>query len=138
MAFMFSNICCLAVQYTSQKLLLQRSLEDGNPISPNEWTYWITLILLVLDLLAMVYLKADFFPLPKEVRATYILRCIVGMMCNLTFLFSLQFIPFAKASVIFWTMPVFTALFAFLYLGEKLSPYDWAAVFIAFIGLLLI
>ena len=35
-------------------------------------------------------------------------------------------------------MPVFTALFAFFYLGEKLSKYDWAAVFIAFIGLLMI
>ena len=86
----------------------------------------------------MKYLKADLFPLPKEVRGTYLLRCIIGMMCNLSFLFSLQFIPFAKASVIFWTMPVFTALFAFLYLGEKLSVYDWGAVVIAFIGLLII
>ena len=89
LVFMFLNICCLAVQYISQKVLLADSIARGNPINPNEWTYWITLILLFLDLLAMKYLKADLFPLPKGVRATYILRCVVGMMCNLTFLFSL-------------------------------------------------
>ncbi len=86
----------------------------------------------------MKYLKADLFPLPKGVRGTYIIRCVVGMMCNLTFLFSLQFISFAKASVLFWTSPVLIAVFAFLYLGEQLSKYDWAAVFIAFFGLLMI
>ena len=138
LVYQFCNITLQSFMYTSQKLLLQRSLEDGNPINPNEWTYWTTLILLTLNLLTMKYLKADLFPLPKEVRATYILRCVVGMMCNLTFLFSLQFIPFAKASVLFWTAPVFIALFAFVYLGEQLSKYDWAAVFVAFVGLLMI
>lgn len=60
------------------------------------------------------------------------------MMCNLTFLMSLKFIPFSKASVFFWMSPVFTALVAHFYLHEKLTIYDWGAVFIAFIGIIII
>jgi len=96
------------------------------------------MILFVLYGLTFMYLKVDFFPIPKEVRTVYILRCVIGMMCNLSFLISLQYIPFSKASVLFWTSPVFTALLSKYYLNEILSIFDWIAVIVAFIGLLII
>ena len=51
---------------------------------------------------------------------------------------SLKFIPFSKASVFFWMSPVFTALIAHYLLHEKLTIYDWGAVFIAFFGIIII
>jgi drug/metabolite transporter (DMT)-like permease len=60
------------------------------------------------------------------------------MICNLSFLLSLKFIPFSKASIFFWTSPVFTAIIAHYHLKEHLSIFDWAAVFIAFFGILII
>lgn len=86
----------------------------------------------------MSYFNEDFFPIPKGVRFTYVVRCVIGMMCNLCFLLSLLFIPFSKASVFFWMSPVFTAVIAHYYLHEKLTIYDWLAVFIAFFGIVII
>ena len=71
-------------------------------------------------------------------RTTYVFRCIGGMLSNLTYLFSIKFISFSKATVIVYTCPVFTAVFGNIFLNEKLSIYDWSAVFIAFSGILMI
>ena len=114
------------------------SIDNGNPIAPFEWTYWIALLMLVMCLLTMKFLKQDLLPIPSKIRLTYIIRCVVGTMCNHCFLLSLQFISFSKASVLFWTSPVFTALAARYVLNERLSYYDWGAVGIAFFGILMI
>jgi drug/metabolite transporter (DMT)-like permease len=124
--------------FIAQKILLASSIERGNPIHPLEWTYIVAMLMLVMNLATMKLLKEDLYPIPKKIRTTYIVRCVVGMMCNLTFLLSLKFIPFSKASVLFWTSPVFTAILAHYYLHEKLSYYDWGAVLVAFIGILII
>jgi len=127
-----------SILYTIQKLLMMDCQERKNPIHPFELTYWLTLILFVMYGLTFHYLGASFFPIPKEVRLTYVCRCVIGMMCNLSFLVSLQFIPFSKASVFFWTSPVFTGILARYYLNERLSYYDCFAVVICFFGILLI
>lgn len=136
--FMFLNILFMAGLYILQKVLMADSLARGNPINPNEMTYFVSIILMVMFLTKMYFHGDNFFPMPKNVRVTYIIRCLVGSTCNLTFLFSLQYISFAKASVIFWTSPVFTAVMAHYVLHERLSIYDWLALFIAFLGILLI
>lgn len=100
--------------------------------------YWVGLIMIVLQLFTMKYLKEDLYPIPKKVRFTYIVRCVIGMGGNLLYLLSLRFISVSKASVIAWTNPVFTAVMARYYLNERLSNYDWAAVYIAFFGILMI
>lgn len=41
-------------------------------------------------------------------------------------------------SVFFWTCPMFTAIFGSLYLKEVLTHYDWAAVVLAFVGIVMI
>ena len=136
---MFLNIFFMALSYITQKILLATSKETNNPIHPFEWLYWISLILLVLFLFWMQFvLKESLFPIPKNVRFTYLVRCFIGMLCNLFFLLSIQYISFSKASVLFWTSPVFTAVMGKYFLKEGLSNYDWGAVFIAFIGLLII
>ena len=78
-----------AILYTVQKKLLLDCATRNNPIHPFEFTYLITIILFVLYGLTFKYLKIDFFPIAKEIRLVYVLRCIIGMMCNLTFLLSL-------------------------------------------------
>ena len=136
--FMVINITSSSACYLIQKILLQMSLESGNPIHPFEWTYFVCIIMFIIQFARMYYFNEEFFPIHKNVRITYIVRCVIGMMCNLSFLMSLKFIPFSKASVFFWMSPVFTALVAHYYLHEKLTIYDWGAVFIAFIGIIII
>ena len=59
-------------------------------------------------------------------------------MCNLSFLVSLLYISFSKASVLYWTCPIFTALMSKFYLNERLSYFDWVAAITAFIGIIII
>lgn len=47
-------------------------------------------------------------------------------------------IDLSKAAVLFWTNPMFTALFAYYFLGEKITPFDWAAITLMIIGIVVI
>ena len=138
MTYMFGNVLATSTLYTLQKVLLQYNLERNNPIDPNEWMYWICLTVCILNIFASWYTNANLFPIPKNLRVIFIVRMFSGMLSNITFLISLKFIPFAKASVIFWTSPVFTALGASIFLKEKLTKFDWVALVIAFICIIVI
>jgi drug/metabolite transporter (DMT)-like permease len=83
-------------------------------------------------------LKESFFPIPEKVRGVFIARCGFGMISNVLYIFSLDYISFSEATVIFWTCPVFTTICARYFLQEKLSNFDWFAVLAAFMGILLI
>lgn len=66
------------------------------------------------------------------------MRCVLAMVSNVAYLISMNFISFSEATVIFWSNPVFTAIGARYYLGERLTYYDWVACFIAFVGILMV
>ena len=119
--FMILNAISTSCFYILQKVLLHTSKERGNPIDPNEWMYWVTLLVLPLNFIAVYKMKVQLFPLPQNLRVTYLYRIFAGITSNIAFLFSLKFIPFSKASVIFWTSPVFTAISANILLKEKLT-----------------
>jgi len=43
-----------------------------------------------------------------------------------------------KATILFWTNPIFVALYSRIFLKERLSIFDWVAIFLAFIGVVLL
>jgi drug/metabolite transporter (DMT)-like permease len=65
------------------------------------------------------------------------MRCFFGMLANVIYIYSLQYISFSEATVIYWTSPVFTSIGARYVLKENLSNFDWVAVLTAFIGIVL-
>ena len=136
--FMFGNAILIATNYTWQKYLQQRSKANGNPINAFESMYWVSLILLPIFYMALKYFRAEFFPIPEKIRFTFIMRCMFGMLSNVAYIASLEYISFSEATVIFWTCPVFTTICARYMLQEKLSNFDWAAVVFAFLGILMI
>jgi drug/metabolite transporter (DMT)-like permease len=100
--------------------------------------YWVSLILTPIFFLTLKYLKEEFFPIPEKIRGIYIARCVFGMISNVLYIFSLEYISFSEATVIFWTCPVFTTIIARYVLKENLTSFDWFAVLAAFFGILLI
>ena len=44
----------------------------------------------------------------------------------------------SKASTIFFTYPLFTAINARIFLGESISNFDWLAIVLAFVGIVLL
>ena len=60
--------------------------------------------------------------------------------CLATFCFvtSLGILPIATASTLVWTAPIFLTICSALFLGEKVSISRWVAVFVGFVGVLLV
>ncbi len=65
-------------------------------------------------------------------------RGFMGFSALLAFFYNIAHISLGDAMTFSKTSPIFTALFAWAFLSEKLSSKGWIAVFIGFIGILFI
>lgn len=65
-------------------------------------------------------------------------RGFMGFTALLAFFYNIANIPLGDAMTYSKTSPIFTAIFAFFFLHEKLSLKGWGAIFIGFIGILFI
>ncbi len=65
-------------------------------------------------------------------------RGFIGFIALLAFFYNIANIPLGDAMTFSKTSPIFTAVFAWLFLQEKLSFRGWFAVFLGFIGIILI
>jgi len=65
-------------------------------------------------------------------------RGFMGFTALLAFFYNIAHISLGDAMTFSKTSPIFTAIFAWLFLSEKLSPKAWAAIAIGFVGILLI
>ena len=65
-------------------------------------------------------------------------RGTIGFLALLMFFYNIANIPLAEAMTFSKTSPIFTAIFAYLFLREKLSFKGSIGVFIGFIGILFI
>ena len=65
-------------------------------------------------------------------------RGLMGFLALLAFFYNIAYISLADAMTFSKTSPIFTAFFAYVFLKEKLSVYGWIALFIGFVGIVLI
>lgn len=65
-------------------------------------------------------------------------RGFMGFVALLAFFYNIANIPLGDAMTYSKTSPIFTAIFAWLFLNEKLSFKAWAAIGVGFIGIVLI
>ena len=65
-------------------------------------------------------------------------RGFIGFIALLAFFYNIAHISLGDAMTYSKTSPIFTAIFAFLFLHEKLSFKGWLAIFVGFIGILCI
>ncbi len=65
-------------------------------------------------------------------------RGFMGFVALLAFFYNIANIPLGDAMTFSKTSPIFTALFAYFLLNEKLSRRGWIGIFIGFIGIILI
>ena len=67
-----------------------------------------------------------------------VFRGVIGFLALLMFFYNIAHISLAEAMTFSKISPIFTALFAYLFLSEKLSVVGWGGVIIGFIGILFI
>ncbi|MDQ7068884.1 MAG: DMT family transporter [Sulfurimonas sp.] len=65
-------------------------------------------------------------------------RGFIGFVALLAFFYNIAHISLGDAMTYSKTSPIFTAIFAFFFLKEKLSFSGWIAIFIGFIGIVFI
>ncbi len=65
-------------------------------------------------------------------------RGMMGFLALLAFFYNIAHIPLGDAMTYSKTSPVFTALFAWLFLKERLGAVGWAALILGFAGIVLI
>ncbi|MDF1882360.1 DMT family transporter [Sulfurimonas sp. SAG-AH-194-C21] len=79
-------------------------------------------------------------PLVQKGGKPYLLffRGFIGFIALLAFFYNIAHISLGDAMTYSKTSPIFTAIFAFFFLHEKLSLKGWIAIFIGFIGIVFI
>ncbi len=65
-------------------------------------------------------------------------RGTMGFLALLAFFYNIAHIPLGDAMTYSKTSPIFTALFAWLFLRERMGGIGWAALFIGFVGIVFI
>lgn len=65
-------------------------------------------------------------------------RGLMGFSALLAFFYNIAHIPMGDAMTFSKTSPIFTAIFAWLFLSEKLSAKGWLAVMVGFVGIVMI
>ncbi len=67
-----------------------------------------------------------------------VVRSILLLATTVLFFFGVRLLPLAEASAIMFTSPILLSILAIPFLGEKVGPYRWAAIFVAFLGALVV
>jgi len=67
-----------------------------------------------------------------------IFRGSMGFAALLAYFYIMAHIPLGEAVTYNKTSPIFVAIFAFIFLGEKLSPWAFLAIILGFIGIVLV
>ena len=66
------------------------------------------------------------------------LRCIAGLIAIVAIFIALRKLPLATVVSISFAAPIFTTIFSIFFLSEKVGIYRWLAVFVGFVGILII
>ena len=65
-------------------------------------------------------------------------RCIAGLIAIVAIFIALRTLPLATVVSISFAAPIFTTIFSIFLLKEKVGFYRWLAVFVGFIGIIII
>ena len=78
----------------------------------------------------------DFYNTERPLLHFY--RCLFGLIALLSIFTALRNLPLATVVSISFAAPIFTTIFSIFFLGEKVGYYRWLAVFVGFVGIIII
>jgi len=83
--------------------------------------------------------KDRFFDFYRTQRpALHIKRCLAGLIAIVSIFVALRNLPLATVVSISFASPIFTTIFSIFLLNEKVGFYRWLAVFVGFVGIVII
>lgn len=91
-----------------------------------------------LSLFMIVYMTRQFISFKKYWKELLIQGTLQTTIAFALVMGALQVVEAGKASVLLYSMPIWSSLFAIKWLNEKLSSKKWCGLFLGFVGLLTI
>ena len=91
-----------------------------------------------LAFLLPLLMRSRFAILRTKQIGLHALRGVINMAAMLMFFTALSISPIAKVTALGFTAPIFMAILAVLVLGERFRIYRWSAIFLGFVGMLII
>ncbi|MCH1413162.1 MAG: DMT family transporter [Rhodobacteraceae bacterium] len=91
-----------------------------------------------LAFLLPLLMRSRFAILRTKQIGLHALRGVINMAAMLMFFTALAISPIAKVTALGFTAPIFMAILAVLVLGERFRIYRWSAIFLGFLGMLII
>lgn len=90
--------------------------------------------------LIIILISVYKLPLKQKGGKPFLLffRGLIGFSALLMYFYNIAHIPLAEAQTFAKTSPIFTAIFAYIFIKERLTISSWIGVFIGFIGILFI
>lgn len=87
--------------------------------------------------LTLVRLEGGFHLLSTKQPGLHALRCLLIVLANMTFYAALASLPLGEATALFFLAPLIITVLSIPVLGEKVGPFRLAAVFVGFLGVLI-
>ena len=103
-----------------------------------ELTYYISLVLVVMFYLFARQQKVDILNIPKEAQKDLLLRCIFGVLSDVSLFIAFEFTSFSKAFCLFFTNTLMAPFLGKAILGEPIKKWDIVAIVCGFAGMLML
>jgi drug/metabolite transporter (DMT)-like permease len=128
-------ICLSVLTASSMNLIVRQLSQDIDSILIVFYRFAISSGLLIAAVILISPLRAKLQFSRPWLHVTR--GALVGIATQLGF-YTLASIPLATATALFFTAPIFTAIFNIYVHGEQIGPRRWAAIGVGFIGALVI
>lgn len=103
------------------------------------WQIFVLRSLIVIPaLLGILAARARGLPRLPDALGWVIVRSLMLVGMWICYYLSLPKLTLAAAAAAYYTLPIFITLFSAIFIGDHISRAGWAAVFIGFLGVLLI
>lgn len=121
------------------------SLSLGDAVikqSSASFTLWQIFILrsaiVIPFLFYFVRIRSSETPIKPEQLFWTLLRSLILSLMWVFYYIALPHVPLSTAAAVYYVLPLFITLFAAVFVGDKVGVRGWIAVFLGFIGVLLV
>ncbi|MGD1869400.1 MAG: DMT family transporter [Neomegalonema sp.] len=114
--------------------VLIKALSDGYPL--HQMVFVRSAIGIIFSL-AFLQFEGGWSLLRTDSPGLHVLRCLAVIIANMTFFAALATLPLADATALFFVAPLVITVLSIPLLGEQVGPKRLAAVFVGFIGVLI-
>ena len=133
------KLAVITIIFTVFALSLGDALIKGLSLSFPLWQLFVLRSLIAIPaLIIFIRLRAKSTSLMPKAWFWITVRSLLLSLMWVAYYVALPFIDLEVAGAVYYTLPLFITLLAWLFVGEKVSPIAWLAIGVGFLGVIVI